>query len=244
MFFDPNQHDPAQGAGQLPVGLKQPVVIESHSLKGSQAKQSNGYVELVLRVIDGPNAGRSGAERLNLVNESQTAVEIAHKKFSAYCHAVGFLQAMMSPDDIVNLYNKPFLVDVEQDPKDERYTNVTKVYDIGGNAPVFRQMPTQAAPATTSQGQPTNGWGNSPVAPAAVNAPNVAANVPMATAPLSPSESAAVVTTAWGQQSQASQPPAQATQAAPATTWAQQQAQATQAAPATGNAPVMGWGPR
>jgi hypothetical protein len=62
--FNPNNYNPEQSAGQLPLG-KHPVVIESSEVKANKANDG-GYLQFNLKIIDGPNAGITGPYRLNL----------------------------------------------------------------------------------------------------------------------------------------------------------------------------------
>jgi hypothetical protein len=149
-MFDANQYDPTQTSGaSLPVG-KHPVVIDASEIKATQ-DNSGGFLELTLKIIDGPQTGTTGAYRLNLYNQSQKAVEIAHRQFSALCHAVKVFQVQ----DSAQLHNIPFIVEVAlQKGQDANgYTEVKKVFDINGNEP-GKNNAGQAAAAPSGFGSP------------------------------------------------------------------------------------------
>lgn len=162
--FDATQYDPAQSVGSLPVG-KHPVVIESGEVKATKSNDG-GFLQLNLRVIDGPHTGATGAYRLNLYNNNQKAVAIANQQFSAVCHAIGVYKV----DTTEQLQGIPFVVEVGLQSGEEAqakgYTEVKKVFDINGNEPgrnsnggAAQPQPQQQQPA---QQQQSGGWGGQP----------------------------------------------------------------------------------
>lgn len=213
--FNAQQYDPSQSVGGLPVG-KHPVVVESSEVKAN-AKNDGGYLQLNLKIIDGPAAGTTGAYRLNLYHSSQQTVEIAHRQLSAVCHVVG----VFNVQDSAQLHNIPFMVEVGLQKGEEAaqkgYTEVKRVFDVHGNEP--GKAGQGQAPAQPQQGfaqqpaqQPAHApaWGQAPA-----QQPAPAQGAP-----------------AWGQAPQQPQQPAQAPAAGG---WQQG------AAPAGGNPP---WGQR
>lgn len=150
--FDATKFDPTQGGGGMPVG-KHPVVIVESEVKPTK-DNTGGLLELTLQIIDGPAKGQKGAYRLNLYNQSQQAVEIAHRQLSTICHAIGVFQVQ----DSQQLHNIPFIVDVtlQKDPEAAKkgYTEVSRIYDRNGNEP---GKPAQGGPAQPAQGG--NTWG-------------------------------------------------------------------------------------
>lgn len=171
--FNPNNYNPEQSAGQLPLG-KHPVVIESSEVKANKANDG-GYLQFNLKIIDGPNAGITGPYRLNLYHADQTTCEIANRQLSAVCHVVNVFGDLTSTDP---LHNIPFIVEVAPQKNKPEYTQVSKVFDINGNEPgkapagqAQTQQPTQGGAGqqwggghTPQQQQPTNngGWGQPP----------------------------------------------------------------------------------
>jgi len=138
--FNAQQYDPSQSVGGLPIG-KHPVVIESSEFKAN-AKNDGGYLQLNLKIIDGPQTGTIGAYRLNLYHSNQQTVEIAHRQLSAVCHVIG----VFNVQDTAQLHNIPFMVEVGPQKNDPQYTEVKRVYDINGNEP--GKAGAGAAPAT------------------------------------------------------------------------------------------------
>lgn len=232
--FDATKFDPTQGVPSMPVG-KHPVVIVDSEVAPTK-DNTGGMLVLTLQIIDGPAKGQKGSYRLNLYNQSQQAVEIAHRQLSAICHAIGVFQVQ----DSQQLHNIPFVVEVTLQKSPEAaakgYTEVSRVYDRNGNEP---GKPVQGGPAQPAQGggqwggQPTAGqqqapqggapaWGGQPAA----GQPNPAQGQPAAGGGGNPG---------WGGQPQGNQP-AQNNQPAQGGGW--QQGGGNQGG---GNAP---WGQR
>lgn len=157
--FNAQQYDPTQGVGSLPIG-KHPVIVESSEVKANKANDG-GYLQLNLRIIDGPQQGTTGAYRLNLYHTNQQTVEIAHRQLSAICHVIGVFQV----NDSSQLHNLPFLVEVGPQKNDPQYTEVKKVYDMNGNEPgkagqgAAPAQPQNAGFGQQPQQQPNNGAG-------------------------------------------------------------------------------------
>lgn len=167
--FNAQQFDPTQGVGGLPIG-RHPVVVESSEVKANKANDG-GYLQLNLKVIDGPQQGVTGAYRLNLYHSNQQTVEIAHRQLSAVCHVVG----VFNVQDSGQLHGIPFVIEVGPQKNDPQYTEVKKVFDINGNepgqagqgnAPAQPQGQQGGAPQGQQQPAQNGGWGGQQQAPA------------------------------------------------------------------------------
>ena len=147
--FNAQQYDPTQGGGSLPVG-RHPSIIESSEVKANKANDG-GYLQLNVKLIDGPQTGTTGAYRLNLYHSNPQTAEIAHRQLSAICHCVG----VFNVQDSSQLHNIPFIIEVGLQKGEEAaqkgYTEVKKVFDINGNEP---GKAGQGAPAAQPQQQP------------------------------------------------------------------------------------------
>lgn len=221
--FNAQQFDPTQGVGSLPIG-KHPVIVESSEVKANK-NNDGGYLQLNLRIIDGPQQGTTGAYRLNLYHANQQTVEIAHRQLSAICHVVGVYMV----SDSSQLHNLPFLIEVGPQKNDPTYTEVKKVFDMNGNEP---GKAGQGAPAAQPQAQQPAGFGQQQQQPQGQQ-PAWGAQAPAA-APQQPQPGQ---TPAWGGQAPAQQQqPTAAPAAGPA--WGGGQQQQPAAAPAAGPA----WG--
>ena len=205
--FNAQQYDPTQGGGSLPVG-RHPSIIESSEVKANKANDG-GYLQLNVKLIDGPQTGATGAYRLNLYHSNPQTAEIAHRQLSAICHCVG----VFNVQDSGQLHNIPFIIEVGLQKGEEAaqkgYTEVKKVFDINGNEP---GKAGQGAPAAQPQQQPAaqGGFGQQqpaqqPAAQPQGNAPAWGGGQP---AQQQPQGAPAGNAPAWGQQP-AQQPAAQ-----------------------------------
>lgn len=214
--FDATGIDPSQGAGQLPVG-KHPVIAYESSIE-ENSKKDGGYLQFMLKIIDGPAAGTTGAYRLNLYNASPKAVEIANRQMAALSHVTGVFKVMNSEQ----LHNIPFIVEVglQKDPEAQAkgYTEIKRVFDRNGVEPGKQGQGGQPA-----QPQQPQGFGGQPAQqPQGFAQPQQQPQAPAAGG--------------WGQpaQQQPQQPQQPAAGGAPAGWGGQPQAQAPAAAPAAG----------
>ena len=200
--FNAQQYDPTQGGGSLPVG-RHPVIIESSEVKANKANDG-GYLQLNLKLIDGPQMGTTGAYRLNLYHSNPQTAEIAHRQLSAICHVIG----VFNVQDSQQLHNIPFIIEVGLQKGEEAaqkgYTEVKKVFDINGNEP---GKAGQGAPAAQPQQQPAAQGGFGQQQPAQQPAAQPQGNAP-----------------AWGDGQPAQQQP-QGAPAGNAPAWGQQPAQ-------------------
>jgi hypothetical protein len=112
--FDANSVQPHAGFTVLPGGEYE-VVIASSVTKPNK-KGTGEYLQLELQVVQGPFAGAKLTDRLNIVNDSPKAQEIALGTLSSICRAVGVL----TPQDSSDLHNRP-LVAVVAKTLDDRY---------------------------------------------------------------------------------------------------------------------------
>jgi hypothetical protein len=142
--FDASQVDPTNNFAPVPDG-DYPVVITESEFKDTKNGRGQ-YLQLVLEVIDGPMKGRKIWDRLNLINDNKTAVEIAQKALSQICHAVGPLQ----PQDSSELHGKPLkaTVVVSESPG---YAPSNDVKEYGK----LDAEPAPAPQAATAQAEPT-----------------------------------------------------------------------------------------
>lgn len=149
--FNSGQHDPnfGGGLGQLPP-CKKTKVIAFESSQQPTKDGRGGYLQFLLRVVEGPLQGREGYINFQLHNVVAKTVEIANQQLSAFCHAVR-VPAFTATEQ---LHNIPFLVDVDwqkgNEPTAEKpeggYTEVKALYDVSGQAPGKGKPAAAAAP--------------------------------------------------------------------------------------------------
>ena len=153
--FDATQVDPQSSFDPIPAGWYKAIIIESE-MKPTRNGQGQ-YLQLTLQVLDGQHSGRHLWERLNLMNPSTTAVEIAQKTLSAICHAVG----VMTPKDSAELHNKPMQVKVKIVPADGQYearNEITGYKAIDGAQPAATQAAATATQPATAQASDAPPW--------------------------------------------------------------------------------------
>lgn len=122
--FDANDVEPMGVLEVLPIGEYTVVISETDMKEASTGKGQ--YLQLVFSVIDGEYKGRKIFDRLNIVNESTTAQEIAQRGLSSICRAV----KVMHPQDSDELKDIPLIVVVGIRPAKGEYqaSNVVKGY--------------------------------------------------------------------------------------------------------------------
>ena len=122
--FDANEVEPLGSFEPLPAG-EYTVVISSSEMKDASTGRGQ-YLQLVYDVIEGDYKGRKLFDRLNLVNESTQAQEIAQRALSSICRAVG----VMHPQQSEELHDKPFVVKVVIRPAKGEYqaSNAVREY--------------------------------------------------------------------------------------------------------------------
>lgn len=114
------QASPESQFAPLPSGYYTAVIVESEM---KDTKKGRGqYLELTHEIIEGESQGKKVWARLNLVNDSATAVAIANQHLAQIRHATGQLQVQ----DSQQLHNIPMVIRVEfqpAGPKREREGN-------------------------------------------------------------------------------------------------------------------------
>lgn len=151
--FDANEYEPMGSFDPLPVG-EYLVVISDSDIKPT-SKGTGKYLQLVYDVIDGEYQGRKLFDRLNIINESETAQKIGKSQLSAICRAVG----VMSPKDTAELHDKPFIVKIAIKPATEQYqaSNAIKGYKSKDGEPITEKKQ-ESTSATTNPSSKKKPW--------------------------------------------------------------------------------------
>jgi hypothetical protein len=113
----------------LPAG-EYTVLITASEFKETKKKDGE-YLQFTYKVVDeGEHKGAPVFDRLNLKNVNQTAVDIARKRLSAICRAVGVL----TPNDSEELHNRLMIIRVTVKPGTDEYgsSNEIKAYSAVG----------------------------------------------------------------------------------------------------------------
>lgn len=159
-YFDATQVQPGGAFEVVPAGEYRVMISDSAMEASSKGGQ---FLKLTLQILDGPHAGVTLFDRLNLVNSNPKAVEIAQRTLSAICHAVGVMQVQ----DSAQLHNRPLVARVtykdggEPDGKGgvRGPSNEIKQYKPISQQQTAPPQPAQSAfpPFATPQQQPAGG---------------------------------------------------------------------------------------
>ena len=174
--FDASQVEPNTPYEVLPPGkyLVQIIASEMRPTKDGMGQ----YLYLELDVLEGPYTGRKLFDRLNLINPSADAVDIARRTLSAICRAAGKLQV----NDSEQLHLIPIIADVRVRPPRGEY----------GESNSIRYLPRTSATGSGPRTSPTR----SAMTPAATAAPTAATSAP----PPTPAATAAANGLPWKRQ--------------------------------------------
>lgn len=113
--FNAAEVEPSKAMEPLPNGWYN-VQIEASEMKPASTA-GNEYLELTMKVLDGDFEGRKVFDRLNIINASEVAQQIAYEQLSAICHATGVINV----EDSEELHGKPFMAKVKFKPATEQY---------------------------------------------------------------------------------------------------------------------------
>lgn len=145
--FNANDVEPAGDFSPVPPGEYVAFIVESDM---KPTKNGRGeFLELKLQIAEGECQGRFVWDRLNLINDSEQAVQIAKGTLSSICRAVGH----MTPNDSAELHMLPLVIKVvvEEWGDDGQKSNKVKAYKSRNPEP---SAPTSPAPSQ-KQAQPT-----------------------------------------------------------------------------------------
>lgn len=109
----------------IPAGEYKGVILKSE-MKSTKDNQGQ-YLQLDIIITEGSHRDTEFAERLNLVNNNQTAVKIAYETLARISEAVGLSTL---PTESTQLHNKPFLFKVV-DEEGKPYMDNNGVQQMG-----------------------------------------------------------------------------------------------------------------
>ena len=129
--FNAAEVQPQESFEPIPVGDYTAMITDSEM---KPTKNNLGeYLQLVFEILEGEYRGRKIFARLNLVNQNQTAVDIAQRELSAICHAVGVMQ----PQDSTDLHDLPMTIGVKIRPGRGEYgpsNEISRYSSLNGGA--------------------------------------------------------------------------------------------------------------
>lgn len=128
----------------IPNGKYRAVVVDSDVRLTKKAKEANDpsrgqYIYLELQLLDDPYKNRIVFDRINIINENETAVEIGRRTMAQLMDSIG----LSTINDTQALHMKPFIVEVGTESS-EQYepSNVVKKY-----LPATQKNKSSVAPA-------------------------------------------------------------------------------------------------
>lgn len=131
MAFDSSQHEDMNSFEPIPAGPYVSQITKS-SIKDTKDKTGK-YIEFEFTVLKGEFKGRKIWTRLNIVNKSSVAVEIAQKELATLCRACGKVVIQ----DTQQLHGIPFVLKLRIKPAKGDYpaANVPTGYEaVEGSA--------------------------------------------------------------------------------------------------------------
>jgi len=151
--FDANKVEVQSEYAALPAGEYQAIIVESEE---KSTKAGNGkYLELRLNIQGPTHQGRILFDRLNLVNQNETAQQIARATLSSICRAVNVL----TPKDSSELHGKPLTIVVKTREYNGEIQNEIKGYKprqlaSGGGGHMIAEAFGGNQPAPAASGRP------------------------------------------------------------------------------------------
>lgn len=125
-------------------GRYQAVFIKSE-LKDS--KKGGKYVEMSGRITSGQYMDLEFIERLNIINSSEVAVQIAMKTIANIGKAVG----LPNVTDTAQLHNKPLIIETKQKKKDAWTNDDDEVVEGGYESEIKKYLPITSTTAMPTQ---------------------------------------------------------------------------------------------
>lgn len=129
--FNANDVAPSVGFAPIPEGTYNcmtQTAVEKPTKDGSGI-----YLEIELKIVDGPSQGRKFFHRFNLKNRNAQAVQIARGELSAFCRAIGVL----APKVVHEFANKVLRVSLKVEARRDDATklaNTVKAFEGTGQA--------------------------------------------------------------------------------------------------------------
>lgn len=153
--FDATKVKPLGAGGQLPVGKHKVQIIDSEIL--ATRAGDGAYIRFTLEIVDGPLIGTTGFYNINIENPNEKAVAMGQRQLSSLCHVTG----VYNVQDSRQLHGISFMVEVKPQA-DDKYTEVTGVFDIDGNRPGQKAentaAPNNQAEAKEEEKPPASNW--------------------------------------------------------------------------------------
>lgn len=148
--FDSAEVEPLGEYTPIPIDEYMAMITASERKKVAD-KPQNEYIQLVFDIVEGEYTGRKVFERLNIVNDNDTAVKIAQQKLSAICRIFSIVK-LINTDQ---LHDKPIIISVGIRPAKGNFgesneikgykrkdgASIKDILNEGSRAPVAKAAP-------------------------------------------------------------------------------------------------------
>lgn len=178
--FDATTVDPQRPRGEIiPKGKYSALITDSEVTETSKGGK---MLSLTLEIIDGPHKGAPLYDRLNVVNISQQAQEIALRTLSAICTATGVMQV----SDTQQLHNKPLTITVGIEEEKPNPAKPGETYPARNQINGYEVLAGAGGPSRPVNQFPSVQQKAPPAAPAPVAPPTPSVTPPPAAAKRAP----------------------------------------------------------
>lgn len=147
-----NTADLQSSGGKLPLipdGKYQAIILSSE-MRDTKNKDGQ-YLQLNIVITQGQYEGTEFVERLNIINKSELAKQIAYTTLARISEAVGMTK---TPGNSNDLHNKPFILEVRT-KKGEKWTDREGVERDGSDrSEIYKYHPMANPGAAAAQSGP------------------------------------------------------------------------------------------
>lgn len=148
--FVPGDVEEMRDFEPLPAG-KYLAIVSKSEMKDTKAGDGK-YLALTFQVVDGQFKNRLVWHNLNLVNQSEVAVNIARSELKAMCDALG-ITALRDSNE---LHDKPMVISLKVGQFNGNPNNEVKKFERCAAAPLHVPQSTPAVqPAAAAGGKPS-----------------------------------------------------------------------------------------
>lgn len=146
--IDPNVPENTGGFTLIPAGKYNAVIVADKVVKTKD--ESGKILELKVQIIDGPHAGESITDRINIINKSAQAQAIGQGQLKRICNITG---CPFPPADTTMMYGKPLQITV----KVEDFTSNTSGKELQSNK-IAGYNPKTTEPKVAATAAPPSSW--------------------------------------------------------------------------------------
>lgn len=120
--FDPTQHDPEEERTLLPDGEYVSIITDTEIVDNS--KGTGKILKITHQIAEGAYQNRKVWDNLNIVHQNMNAQEIAQRRLTSICIAVGVVTTLK---DTTELHNCPMRIKLVTEPAKDGYAAKNKI---------------------------------------------------------------------------------------------------------------------